>query len=682
MKRDIRNYIKKCHQCQTTSQKTDKSLRTPLNPLPPAVKANERVHMDLLGPLKTHRASKYILVMTDAFSKFVVLDTIKEKTAQAVAKAFFTKWIATFSTPDFLITDNGREFDNNLIRILTNEFEIGHIKTTSYHPQTNSQCERFNRTLLGYLRNYVDRDTLDWEDKLKYAQISYNTQIHSSTGQCPHFLMFLEDPQLPFSILTKPTTDDAWPQTDLNRLHKIYKDVAEKLGNSVDQMRQYYDRRTARKEFKKGDLVLKLRQTYGPEENKKLLPIWTGPYVVTNVNRETKNVRMMDKPGGRESAATFDQVIHYHARAPYDYKKGFLGRSGNGKTREIGTQTDQPDLEHGPRIIDGGRIHESGPPLDPGPGPSGPGPAPIPGNEDDSGRFSQSQDTTDDPPTNNEPLPGPSGLRTPPDLETGPEADPTTTETSEDDDNYSVASDSLSLTSQDPTDAERPTTTSPEAETVSEDEEPRSSPSTDPEITFNLPKPRTPTSAMKKKVFYKDYQMDASFDLNPRSLAERLRTEGITGKTLIGSEVYKKESMLHAATRRITTFATGREAKPQHFCRVFYEDRGEPMETDDMDTEMDIDQTIENNDIASNAPPANTKARNKKDKISLTQKTLTRGKNLIAEKQSRKQIKDKLLETIPHKRSGMRTRSHGEADNLQLTDQLLRELRKKKKLAN
>jgi len=682
MKRDIRNYIKKCHQCQTTSQKTDKSLRTPLNPLPPAVKANERVHMDLLGPLKTHRASKYILVMTDAFSKFVVLDTIKEKTAQAVAKAFFTKWIATFSTPDFLITDNGREFDNNLIRILTNEFEIGHIKTTSYHPQTNSQCERFNRTLLGYLRNYVDRDTLDWEDKLKYAQISYNTQIHSSTGQCPHFLMFLEDPQLPFSILTKPTTDDAWPQTDLNRLHKIYKDVAEKLGNSVDQMRQYYDRRTARKEFKKGDLVLKLRQTYGPEENKKLLPIWTGPYVVTNVNRETKNVRMMDKPGGRESAATFDQVIHYHARAPYDYKKGFLGRSGNGKTREIGTQTDQPDLEHGPRIIDGGRIHESGPPLDPGPGPSGPGPAPIPGNEDDSGRFSQSQDTTDDPPTNNEPLPGPSGLRTPPDLETGPEADPTTTETSEDDDNYSVASDSLSLTSQDPTDAERPTTTSPEAETVSDDEEPRSSPSTDPEITFNLPKPRTPTSAMKKKVFYKDYQMDASFDLNPRSLAERLRTEGITGKTLIGSEVYKKESMLHAATRRITTFATGREAKPQHFCRVFYEDRGEPMETDDMDTEMDVDQTIENNDIASNAPPANTKARNKKDKISLTQKTLTRGKNLIAEKQSRKQIKDKLLETIPHKRSGMRTRSHGEADNLQLTDQLLRELRKKKKLAN
>ena len=92
--------------------------------------------------------------------------------------------------------------------------------------------------------------------------------------------------------------------------------MADKLGNSMAQKRQYYDQRTSMKAFRKGDLVLKLRQTHGPDENKKLLPIWTSPFVVTNVDTSTKNLLLMDRPNGVVSSATFDQVIHYHARAP------------------------------------------------------------------------------------------------------------------------------------------------------------------------------------------------------------------------------------------------------------------------------------------------------------------------------------------------------------------------------
>jgi hypothetical protein len=676
MKRDIRNYIKKCHKCQMTSQKTDKGTKTPLQPLPPAVKANERVHLDLMGPLKSSRANKYIIVMTDAFSKFVMLDAIKEKTAQAVAKSFFNKWISTFSTPDFIITDNGREFDNQVIKILTNEFEIGHIKTTSYHPQTNSQCERFNRTLLGYLRNYVGEDTLNWEDQLKYAQISYNTQIHASTGQCPHFLMFLEDPQLPFSTLTKRTTDDSWPQTDLNKLHKIYRDVADKLGNSMAQMRQYYDRKTSMKAFRKGDLVLKLRQTHGPDENKKLLPIWTGPFVVTNVNRETKNLLLMDRPDGTVSNATYDQVIHYHARAPYDYKKGFLARGGNGRTKEIGTQTEQMDQ---PITIDGGRVYE---------GPSNSGTDPDSGHGPDVGSPTGLTPCTapDLEPQEPEHQPGPSRTRTD---ETTPEPERTTTEEDESDIelDLSIGSDT------DDEDGDDPRPAQAEQELLTR------LPSSDSEISFRLPKPRQPNTAMAKRTQYRDYVMDGTFDLEPKRLAERLREDGITGKTLLGSQVFRKESLLNAATRKITTFATGKEAKPQHFCRVYFEDRPEPMDTsntypeehepmdldfdtyNDQDEDCDISMQDDQDPRAESSTQSagHTRVQDKPDKLRSKTKTATRGKDIAADKRHRRAIKEKLLESIPHKRSGARTRSQGESENLELTDQLLRELRKKKK---
>ena len=51
--------------------------------------------MDLFGPLKVRSANgkKYIMVMTDAFSKYTELVAICDKKADTVAKAFFERWI-------------------------------------------------------------------------------------------------------------------------------------------------------------------------------------------------------------------------------------------------------------------------------------------------------------------------------------------------------------------------------------------------------------------------------------------------------------------------------------------------------------------------------------------------------------------------------------------------------------
>ena len=74
-----------------------------------------RMHADLHGPLKTSgNNKKYILVMTDAFTKYVILVAINNKEAETVTEAIFKKWICRYGVPLEIITDQGKEFCNKL----------------------------------------------------------------------------------------------------------------------------------------------------------------------------------------------------------------------------------------------------------------------------------------------------------------------------------------------------------------------------------------------------------------------------------------------------------------------------------------------------------------------------------------------------------------------------------------
>jgi hypothetical protein len=108
MDQDINDHLKRCQKCQVHRP----SHQPPefLSPLPQCTEPNQRVHADLFGPLKTStNGKKYILVMTDAFSKYVELVAIPDKEAFTTATAFFNCWICRFGVPNELITDRGKE---------------------------------------------------------------------------------------------------------------------------------------------------------------------------------------------------------------------------------------------------------------------------------------------------------------------------------------------------------------------------------------------------------------------------------------------------------------------------------------------------------------------------------------------------------------------------------------------
>ena len=89
MARDVHEYIEKCAECRTNAKESIATLR----PLQAAKDFNQRVHIDLVGPFlkPSGQDNKYVLVIIDAFSKFVELVPIKDKNAVTVANAFYDK---------------------------------------------------------------------------------------------------------------------------------------------------------------------------------------------------------------------------------------------------------------------------------------------------------------------------------------------------------------------------------------------------------------------------------------------------------------------------------------------------------------------------------------------------------------------------------------------------------------
>jgi hypothetical protein len=137
---------------------------------------------------------KYILCITDAFTKYALVTTIENKEAETAAEAIFSEWFCKFSIPSQIHTDGRKEFVNKLSKELFDLLNVEHTKTTPAHPQCNAQVEVFNKTVKKYLASFVDDTTLEWENFLPALMLSYNTSYHSTILTTPFELLFSTKP--------------------------------------------------------------------------------------------------------------------------------------------------------------------------------------------------------------------------------------------------------------------------------------------------------------------------------------------------------------------------------------------------------------------------------------------------------------------------------------------------------
>ena len=274
---DVEEWIRGCERCMVVS--TKQPPRAPLQSLPICTGPNERIHIDLVTMLRTAASGrKNICVMTDAFTKYAEVVAIEDKEADTVARVFFERWICRFSVPEMMVSDKGKEFDNKVMDELCKIWGTRRIRTTAYHPETNAQVERYNRTMIKYFKSMLDNDqTLEWEDMLPTLQLAYNSHVHRSTRETPFYLTFLHDPRLPWFDISKPKQyySYSYGACAFQRAAKAFQMVRENMGDAKEAREEYYDRLTKDRVFQPGDRVLVYFDKVPERINAKFFKKWS-----------------------------------------------------------------------------------------------------------------------------------------------------------------------------------------------------------------------------------------------------------------------------------------------------------------------------------------------------------------------------------------------------------------------
>lgn len=92
-----------------------------------------------------------ILVVTGHFTKLALAKPCKNQTATTTSDALHNKFIVHYGMPTRLHSDQGANFESDIINELCKIMGISKSRSTPYHPMGNSIPERYNRTLLDML---------------------------------------------------------------------------------------------------------------------------------------------------------------------------------------------------------------------------------------------------------------------------------------------------------------------------------------------------------------------------------------------------------------------------------------------------------------------------------------------------------------------------------------------------
>ena len=199
-------------------------------------------------------------MVCDYFTKYTEAYPLTDKTARSVADALMDKWLPTFGFPLFLHSDQGKEFDNEMVHKLSELLGTVKTKTTPYHPRSDGLVERFNRTLLAMLAMFVSREHDNWDDLLPFMMLAYNTTVHTSTGFTPHRLVFGEECNLPGRELrpdAPPRDIGDYALWVRQALYETYDEVRAQQQRATHRQKRNYDSKAVACAFPIGCWVLR-----------------------------------------------------------------------------------------------------------------------------------------------------------------------------------------------------------------------------------------------------------------------------------------------------------------------------------------------------------------------------------------------------------------------------------------
>ena len=318
MQSDINEYCTLCESCQKHANPIP-TLKAPLNPIQKPRRSH--IAVDVTEMPITITGYRYILTVTDLFTKYIELYPMKRQTAKSICSVLYDQYIPSHGVPYSLHSDRGAAFESELFQSLMNKCGIDKTRTTSYRPNCNGLVERIHKTIKDHMTRRLHQHGMEpesWIDILGQIKLCYNARVHSTTGFSPYFLEKGEEPLLPINLMLpspnqqqETKTDyDAYIQNKKQQMQIAFEIVQEQSDIKKQIQAHYYNKSVRFQPYEVNDLVLRKDE----RRLTKLSPHWLGPYrIIQRIGNEGNLYRIMDANKTTSRPIT----IHYNKLKPY-----------------------------------------------------------------------------------------------------------------------------------------------------------------------------------------------------------------------------------------------------------------------------------------------------------------------------------------------------------------------------
>ena len=196
MREDINIWVSKCDVCARNKQ-PNQNPRGSMGDMRTGAPMN-RIAADLIGPLpETLRGNKFILVVTDHFSKWAEAFPVQNKSASTCANFVAKEIVSRFGCPLTIHTDQGGCFESDIFKSLC---EIKKTRTSARNPKCNGVVERYNKTLVKMIKSYISDDQSEWDLYLPFLTAAYRATPQDSSQLTPNLLMLGRETRQPFDL--------------------------------------------------------------------------------------------------------------------------------------------------------------------------------------------------------------------------------------------------------------------------------------------------------------------------------------------------------------------------------------------------------------------------------------------------------------------------------------------------
>ena len=286
MKGKIARFIQKCGDCQRNKHSTHAPYGNS-QPMPLPQEPWDDISMDFVTGLPPSEDKvtgiKYnaILVIVDRLTKYAEMIPFRNNyTAQHLGRIILDRLVRHHGMPKTIVSDRDKLFTSNYWTTLLAEMGIKRKLSTAYHPETDGQTERTNRTMKTYLRIYSNQRQNNWVSLLPMAQMAYNNKVSESTGKTPFFANYGKHPNL--FLRTYPSQKTEAAILNAEELRQVHQELRLNIENAQRKTISYTNtKRKMAPQLERGDKVYLLTKNLRTKRPSKGLDnVKVGPFLI------------------------------------------------------------------------------------------------------------------------------------------------------------------------------------------------------------------------------------------------------------------------------------------------------------------------------------------------------------------------------------------------------------------